>query len=103
MTLTETGKILLVISTMYQSFEMTKPKAKIWHEMLEDIEFECAYEGLKRVIKKSERIPTVAEIRREAEIYGYVNGGVGIDGNRNREITGTNTINVFNENESQHS
>ena len=95
----ETAKILFAISSVYQSFETNDAKVAIWHEMLKDIDFKYVFEGLKRVIKKSERIPTIAEIRNEAGITQYLNGGGTLDEPGDRKTIEQNTVGIQYQNE----
>lgn len=66
MTRQETVKLLAYITACYPAWELTEATVEVWHEMLEDLEFPVALAALKRVIAVQPRVPTIAEIRREA-------------------------------------
>ena len=57
-------KIFALMILAYPSMsEITTEKIDIWHELLEDIDFEAAKKAVKEHIKTSRFIPTIAEIR----------------------------------------
>ena len=43
--------------------EMSSQKIDLWHELLNDIDFEAAKKAVKEHIKTSRFVPTIAEIR----------------------------------------
>lgn len=59
---TETASFLAVIKTAYPFFEITIPVTKLWHSMLQDMDYEIAKERLGRHIRTSRFAPTIADI-----------------------------------------
>lgn len=59
---TETASFLAVIRTAYPFFEITHPVTKLWHSMLQDVDYEVAQERLLKHIRTSKFAPVPADI-----------------------------------------
>ncbi|WP_339273556.1 replicative helicase loader/inhibitor [Paenibacillus sp. FSL W8-0426] len=59
---TETASFLAVIKTAYPFFEITVPVTRLWHQMLEGMNYEVAKERLGHHIRTSRFAPTIADI-----------------------------------------
>ncbi|WP_055108926.1 replicative helicase loader/inhibitor [Paenibacillus ihumii] len=59
---TETASFLAMIKTAYPFFEITEPGTRLWHMMLQDIDFKTAQMRLAHHIKTSKFAPTISEI-----------------------------------------
>ena len=66
MTLENTIALLELITAAYPRFEIVKGEEtfSVWHECLEDLDYEDAKTATKNVIRESEFPPTIAEIRK---------------------------------------
>ncbi|WKY44183.1 replicative helicase loader/inhibitor [Eubacteriaceae bacterium ES2] len=68
MTRVETAKILATIAAVYQSFEVSDFKQNIWSELLKEVEYRYAVNGLTGLLKCLKYPPAVAEIIESAKI-----------------------------------
>ncbi|WP_199925747.1 replicative helicase loader/inhibitor [Paenibacillus bouchesdurhonensis] len=59
---TETANFLAMIKTAYPFFEITEPGTRLWHMMLQDIDFKTAQVRLADHIRTSKFAPTISEI-----------------------------------------
>lgn len=59
---TETASFLAMIKTAYPFFEVTEPGVRLWHMMLEEIDFKTAQARLANHIRTSKFAPTISEI-----------------------------------------
>ncbi|MDF9845117.1 MULTISPECIES: replicative helicase loader/inhibitor [unclassified Paenibacillus] len=59
---TEMANFLNMIKTAYPFFEITEPGVKLWHLMLQDLEYKEAQGRLARHIRSSKYAPTIAEL-----------------------------------------
>lgn len=64
---TETANFLMMIKTAYPFFEVTNPGTKLWHMMLQDIDFKVAQQRLAHHIRTSKFAPTISEIVQDPE------------------------------------
>jgi hypothetical protein len=69
MTIENTVSLIEMIAAAYPRFEVLKSEETItvWHECLEDLDYDKAKIATKNVIKVSEYPPTIAEIRNNYE------------------------------------
>lgn len=61
---TETARFLAVVKTAYPHFEISNEVARLWHEFLEEIDYQTAQANLREHIKSSRFPPTIADIVR---------------------------------------
>jgi hypothetical protein len=96
MTMQETRKALLMLTTLYQSFKLdpneTEFAVSVWHNMLEEFPFADVAIAIKKLAMESPYPPTVHEIvkriselhitsiQNEAEAYGEVMRAVRVYG-----------------------
>lgn len=64
---TETANFLAMIKTAYPFFEVTAAGTKLWHMMLQDIDFKTAQYRLAHHIRTSKFAPTISEIVQDPE------------------------------------
>ncbi|MDU5949415.1 MAG: replicative helicase loader/inhibitor [Paenibacillus macerans] len=64
---TEAAKFLSMIKTAYPFFEITEPGTRLWHMMLQDIDFKTAQRRLAHHIRTSKFAPTISEIVQDPE------------------------------------
>ena len=70
-----TSKILALLSTAYQKFNVPKPESpefELWHKMLKDMSYELAEAAVDKLIAESPYRPAIADIREQAaELVDY--------------------------------
>lgn len=59
---TETASFLAVIKTAYPFFEISVPVTRLWHQMLQDMDYEIAKERLGYHIRSSRFAPAISDI-----------------------------------------
>jgi len=59
---TEAAKFLMMIKTAYPFFEVTEAGTRLWHTMLQDIDYDTAQQRLAHHIRTSKYAPTISEI-----------------------------------------
>lgn len=64
----ETAKLLAVISAAYPNFQADESRAKVWAQMLADVDYRVADIAVWRHIATSKFPPSIAEIREQARI-----------------------------------
>lgn len=62
---TETANFLAMIKTAYPYFEITEAGVKLWHLMLQELDYKEAQGRLVRHIRNSKFAPTIAELLAE--------------------------------------
>jgi hypothetical protein len=63
MTKKEVAKLLAVLAAAYPKFEVDDLKVHVWHEMLQDIDYEVAGVAAKKLILEKTFPPSIAEVR----------------------------------------
>ncbi|OKP97744.1 hypothetical protein A3849_13640 [Paenibacillus sp. P46E] len=56
------ANFLAMVKTAYPYFEITEPGVKLWHLMLQDLDYKDAQGRLVRHIRSSKFAPTIAEL-----------------------------------------
>lgn len=59
---TEMANFLAMVKTAYPYFEITEPGVKLWHFMLQELDYKDAQGRLARHIRSSKYAPTIAEL-----------------------------------------
>lgn len=67
MNLTDTARMLAVITRAYGGMTLQEGQPQLWADLLSDLDVDDAMAGLRVHIQNSERIPTVADIRKQAK------------------------------------
>lgn len=67
---TEMANFLAMIKTAYPYFEITEAGVKLWHLMLQDLEYKDAQARLAQHIRTSKFAPTIAELLVEVQQAG---------------------------------
>ncbi len=63
---TETIQLLAVISAAYPNMQVTEATVSIWHELLEDLDFNVALAAVKKLILESPYPPAISDVRKRA-------------------------------------
>jgi len=66
-TLNDVARMLAVITRAYGGMTLQDGQPQIWADLLSDTDVDDAMAGLRVHIQTSERIPTVADIRKQAK------------------------------------
>lgn len=66
MTKKEVSKLLAVLAAAYPRFESDELKVTVWHEMLNDIDYQVAQLAVKKCILEFVFSPSIAEVRQAA-------------------------------------
>ena len=79
MNMAQTQKLLTVIGSAYQNFEVPQTeqdmKLHTWHKMLKDLDFEVAKAAAQKHIAESKYPPAISEIRDQAvDVKNYEEG-----------------------------
>ena len=64
MNLTETAKLLVLISASYPNFEVNETKVKIWHDLLHDADYRTLQVVVKKIVLENTFPPSIAEVRK---------------------------------------
>ncbi|MCM3272590.1 replicative helicase loader/inhibitor [Paenibacillus elgii] len=59
---TEMAQVLAVIKTAYPHFEITEPVARLWYELLKDVDLQTSQANLHKHIRSNRFPPTIADI-----------------------------------------
>lgn len=65
MNLTETSKLMAIISASYNNFESNPDKVKVWHGLLGDLDYNIAGLAIQKLIIDSPYPPTIHDIRKK--------------------------------------
>lgn len=60
----EVVELLVIITAAYPNMQISEAMVKLWHELLEDIDFNLAKTAVKKLILESPYPPTIADIRK---------------------------------------
>lgn len=71
MTEAETARLLAVLALAYPTFEVTRERVTLWHDMLMAVPYELAQQAVRQHIAQSKWAPTVAEILDAAREAAY--------------------------------
>lgn len=66
MTRKEMAQLLAVLAASYPRFEVDDLKARVWHEMLGDLDYAVASMAIKKIIMQNTFAPAIAEVRKAA-------------------------------------
>lgn len=68
MTLTELSKLIKSVQSLYPKYHFSTETVELWNECLSDIDYKLAHDSLVNHAKTSQFPPTIADIRKYAEI-----------------------------------
>ena len=66
MNITETAKLMAIISASYNNFESPPEKVKVWHTLLGDLDYKIAGLAVQKLIIDSPFPPTIHDVRKKA-------------------------------------
>lgn len=65
MTQAEVAKLLTIMASAWPQFEPSEDKVLLWHEMLQDVDYQLAQVALKSLVARRTFPPSIAEFRQE--------------------------------------
>lgn len=68
MTRDQLKTVFKILANVYPNFEVSSEKLDIWHEFLQDQDYEAVMERLKAHVKEKKFIPTIADLREQREV-----------------------------------
>lgn len=71
----ETARVLAVIAAVHPGFTVSPFQQKIWHELLEDLDYPDVSLALKEILRESPYVPTPAALIEKARVVRLLRGG----------------------------
>ncbi len=65
MTQVEVARLLTIMASAWPQFEPSEDKVLLWHEMMQDVDYQVAQAALKVLIARKTFPPSIAEFRQE--------------------------------------